>query len=496
MGADEQFPWNPGRDPGCYGTRAARRRAVLVAWAALHGWVLAPAFAQRLTCLTTGMSDRDLSMLFQRALRGPQALAAREARASRALWAPGGHLMTRMPALHTRPGTKPAVWLDTAQRWSRVRAAVGRRARRSSRRRWPTGALRWDVNDGRSSAMSVLESVGLEKLLTGEQPHVRETRLREVDKAVELVPDRPCGVLGELVGERYRVQVVAGDGWRLLVLRHSHGSASVVVTAVNPALVDSVLDELRTLAPAPEPDNATVPIELWGSARTGARNWFRQIQAPRWQDITRNYPAGVRDDLATLMAAAPPEAGGKLLLWNGPPGTGKTTAIRALARMWSEWATMAYVTDGERLFADPDYLLSVVLADGGYAGGQPRKKAAWRVIVVEDADEFLQVDTSLRTHAALGRLLNMTDGIPGAGLNVLVLLTANQPLPAGHPAGRAGRCLADIRFRPFNTREAASWLGPNTLAPAGDTVLADLFRLRGDITQITPDPPEQPGLYL
>ena len=42
---------------------------------------------------------------------------------------------------------------------------------------------------------------------------------------------------------------------------------------------------------------------------------------------------------------AAPAAGGRLVLWHGPPGTGKTTAIRALVRAWAEWCRALFIVD-------------------------------------------------------------------------------------------------------------------------------------------------------
>jgi ATP-dependent 26S proteasome regulatory subunit len=69
------------------------------------------------------------------------------------------------------------------------------------------------------------------------------------------------------------------------------------------------------------------------------------------------------------------------------------------------------------------------------------------LIVAEDSDEFLRLSARREAGAALGRLLNLTDGILGQGSNTLILLTTNELLENLHPALiRPGRCLAQIEF--------------------------------------------------
>ena len=51
------------------------------------------------------------------------------------------------------------------------------------------------------------------------------------------------------------------------------------------------------------------------------------------------------------------EHAGRLILWHGMPGTGKTHALRALAWEWRRWCDFHYVTDPEELFDAPVALL-------------------------------------------------------------------------------------------------------------------------------------------
>ncbi|WP_407664900.1 AAA family ATPase [Mycolicibacterium moriokaense] len=48
-----------------------------------------------------------------------------------------------------------------------------------------------------------------------------------------------------------------------------------------------------------------------------------------------------------------PTDAGKLILLHGEPGTGKTTAIRALIRHLQCWCRAQYISDPERVFSSP-----------------------------------------------------------------------------------------------------------------------------------------------
>ena len=75
-------------------------------------------------------------------------------------------------------------------------------------------------------------------------------------------------------------------------------------------------------------------------------------------------------------------ANGRVVLWHGPPGTGKTTAIRALAGAWREQARFQIVLDPETVFSSSSRMMSIILGDGD-------DSEEWRVLVLEDADNLV-----------------------------------------------------------------------------------------------------------
>ncbi|HET9731927.1 MAG TPA: AAA family ATPase [Acidimicrobiales bacterium] len=219
-----------------------------------------------------------------------------------------------------------------------------------------------------------------------------------------------------------------------------------------------------------------VMIRFWCGSGNTITSPLRPVACPTWADIDRNYTRSTRCALKSLMAGGPPaEFEGRLIVWHGPPGTGKTAAIRALAREWSSWAKVDYIVDADTFFSNPAYVSSVVLRPPERAlGANPPPE--WRVTVVEDADNFLAFEG--RATAGLSLLLNLTDGILAQGVPVLFLLTTNQRLARLNPAiTRRGRVLSSTEFRPFSRPEAAAWLGQSAPAGLSEVPLCDLYAI-------------------
>ncbi len=241
-------------------------------------------------------------------------------------------------------------------------------------------------------------------------------------------------------------------------------------------------------------DPNVVPVNFWAKAGPNVRVRVRRIHVPSWEGMAINYTEPTRDHLARMMRLQPPiDDIGRLILWHGVPGTGKSYGIRTLAQSWQKWCDIHYVVDPEKFFDDADYMLQVILqnescgesacASATEDSSEPNSYAGerWNLLIMEDSDEFLAVDAKQRKGQAMSRLLNLTSGFIGQGLNVLTLITTNEEVGNIHAAlQREGRCMANIEFGKLTTDEAQAWASAHDIpadVDVGSKTIADLYAL-------------------
>jgi hypothetical protein len=267
------------------------------------------------------------------------------------------------------------------------------------------------------------------------------------------------------------------------------GSANVEVAAVTRDDADRTIVAISEALGAKADDPNLVPMNFWAIGQHGPRSARRRIAALPWSEIQANYETKTAAAVAKLLQAEAPGAG-RLILWHGAPGTGKTHALRALARAWTGWFSTQVITDPEAfLGAGTSYLMDVLTSHDAEHRNRPD---SWKLVVLEDAGEFLSEDAHHRTGQALSRLLNVTDGMLGQGMNTIVLVSTNEPLSRLHPAvRRAGRCWCEIEFGALDTLAANRWLEDrdSNARVTSPPVLANLYALtRGEDLEEDPKP--------
>ncbi len=354
-------------------------------------------------------------------------------------------------------------------------------------------------------------------VMTSALSHVRRRYLSmrpltydEIEQACGMKVETSIDSMGQLlvvgsVEERELVEVAC-----------HHGSGHVRVATDSAATADALLERLCAVLQAEaRPEDPRVPIWFWTLTEHGPEPMVRRLYAPAWEEIEGNYVGPLSEALGRIMDNPPDSARG-IALWRGTAGTGKTTALRALAHAWREQVDIHVIVDPEVFLGErASYLVQVLFGhdvdeywDEDQGGGaavhfvdappgvmpavhyaatsrmQSPTRSRAKLIVLEDAGELISSEARVSAGQALSRLLNLTDGMLGQGSNVSVLVTTNEPIDRLHEAvARPGRSWAHLEFAELPVKDANDWLerhGSDDRVDAPAT-LAELYGIvRGD----------------
>lgn len=226
----------------------------------------------------------------------------------------------------------------------------------------------------------------------------------------------------------------------------------------------------------------------WSGGYIGSQRRF--ITAPDWTDIQNNYTEKTRQQVNELMLSKNPTEYGKLVIWNGLPGTGKTYAIRSLMKEWSKTFMPCFISDPETFCENPKYFYSIPQycvppnstevdeAMNLEMVEDVEKKPLKPLVIFEDAAILLMRKERTLNSKIVNKLLNMTDGILGQGIDIVYLITFNESMEEIDGAfTRSGRCIAATEFESFTKERAKEWLKNKGLDfnPSGNMTLAEMY---------------------
>lgn len=203
---------------------------------------------------------------------------------------------------------------------------------------------------------------------------------------------------------------------------------------------------------------------------------FTRVGCAGAELVRRNYSDGTLDAfdhaVEDIRSASPC---GRLVLVEGPPGTGKSYLLRGM---------MYALEDAEFLVIPPHMLPSMVgpsLVNALFEVAEELPAGRRAVLVLEDADECL-VPRQADNVAAISTLLDLTDGLLSALTDFRVLVSTNAKHVEIDPAVvRAGRLCRHIHIGPLAPEPANRVLGglldqPDATAFQSAAPLADIYR--------------------
>lgn len=248
------------------------------------------------------------------------------------------------------------------------------------------------------------------------------------------------------------VSIIATAPNHITLLDISDRYLSVKTWAPSIDLAGELTQKIVELLPLEEAAADSVPFSFWRLAANGQPYATdKNLVCPTFEEIKENYSPEVAQQFEKLVNLGNPDEYGKIVIWHGAPGNGKTFLIRALSREWNlrHEVEPEILLDPESFFQQSHYLDSLLTSE--------RASEGLRLVIIEDYAHI--ITNNCRQHPGFARLLNATDGLLGQGQRIIFLLTTNEKIETVDPAIlRPGRCLQKMEVKSMSQKAGIDWL--------------------------------------
>ncbi len=479
------------------------------------------ALSRARTVVSWGTTPPDLTLTARLAKRGGIPLSTR----------PGGLAHVLVGDLNSRSGA-PLLPLSAAVEENVIDLLEPRSASSAGECPW-AGIVTAGGLPENHDPVFLLSTLRTQAVKSGATLHKRDLSGNTYPERIAAMPDeveRVRGLRKEVTaclvtcGMRPLEEEVEGSHWSAtfsgasggLYVRMGRRSGSAYLRIFDEAACTKVADALAEffpyVEPVPEPPHVRGVVNMLVQSR--GEIYLRPVGVAGVSLERGNYNEDVLsgyDHVLADMATATPC--GRLALFDGIPGSGKTFLIRAMLKLVKTAGFIIVPPTMVESLGNPEIIPALASAARDMPNGR-------MVFLIEDADECLTsrtvaVDQHRSNVKALSSLLNMSDGIPGAMFDIRVIASTNADLQAIDPAvTRDGRLCRRVAVNALTPERANAVL--RRLLPAFPTAvngklaepftipttLASVYRRARDLgwapseeaitASVLPQPPREP----